>query len=81
VLVSSTECLIRPLTQTPLHRISFESGDFTLPRPLVWILDEPRPHGILSHVFPFLRIALAVTNQMIEKAWLPMRRRRRNCFQ
>ncbi len=65
-------------TNASTTKSGFKPNDFTLPRPLVWIVDESRPYRIQPHVFPFFRVALTVTNQMIEKPLLPMRRRRPN---
>src|SRR5438874_6947835 len=57
-----------------------ESGDLALRWPFTGIRDQISATRILSHIFPFLGIALAVTDQMVKKPLLPMRWRSHNCF-
>ena len=50
-----------------------------MPRPLIRLRNEACSNWILSHVLPFVRVAFAVANQMIEETFLPMRQGDRNC--
>jgi len=45
--------------------------NFTLERPILASADQTRSHGIIADILPFLRIALAVPNQVIKKTALP----------
>jgi hypothetical protein len=58
------------LAQAPLQH--FESFDLTLPVPIIGVSNQASPNGILANIIPFLSVALAVADQMIEKSFLPM---------
>ena len=47
---------------------------FTAVWPVLGVLHQTRPCRILPHVIPFLRVALAATQQMVKEALLPERR-------
>ena len=50
-----------------------ENVDFSLKWPRIRILNEPMPHGIASHIFPFCAIAVAATKLGIPNVDLPYR--------
>src|SRR5438128_10270485 len=52
-------------TTSPLE--CFQCYKFTLPRPILAITDEARPHRVFLHVLPFFGITFGMTDQVVEK--------------
>jgi len=59
-------------------QLRFQANNFALPWPIVTMPNETGTDWILRDIVPFLRVAFAVTNEVIEKSFLPMRRWRRD---
>ncbi len=52
---------------------AIDYDDFACVRPIVGLSHNPRAHGIVAHVVPFLSIALVAPQQVVVKSRLPER--------